>query len=48
MGVRSHGEKGGWHLIRIPRADAPIMVERRGLTPTGGIGLLGEMVLERD
>jgi 3',5'-cyclic AMP phosphodiesterase CpdA len=45
MGVRSHGEKAGWHLIRIPESDAPISVERRGLTPTGGIGLLGEVVL---
>lgn len=46
MGARSHGEKAGWHLVRIPDADAPIIVERRGLTPTGGIGQLGKMVLE--
>jgi 3',5'-cyclic AMP phosphodiesterase CpdA len=48
MGLRSHGEKAGWHLIRIPDGDAPIIIERRGLTPTGGIGELGVMVLERD
>ena len=47
MGVRAHGEKAAWHLIRIPD-DGPIRVEKRGLTPTGKIGLLGEMVLEKD
>lgn len=48
MGARSHGEKAGWHLIVIPESDGPITIERRGLTPTGGIGPLGEMVLARD
>lgn len=48
MGARSHGEKAGWQLIRIPDNDTPISIERRGLTPTGGIGLLGELALQRD
>lgn len=48
IGGRGHGEKAGWHLIRIPENDAPITIERRGLTPAGGIGALGELVLARD
>ncbi|MGL4440525.1 MAG: metallophosphoesterase family protein [Bosea sp. (in: a-proteobacteria)] len=47
MGTRSHGEKAGWHLMQIPDDDAPIVIKRHGLMPTGGIGLLGEMVLEQ-
>ncbi len=48
VGARSHAEKASWHLIRIPADPAPIIIERRGLTPTGGIGALGNLVLEPD
>ena len=46
MGIRAHGEKAAWHLIHIPD-DGPIRVQKRGLTPTGGIGLLGDMLLHK-
>ncbi len=46
MGTRAHGEKAAWHLIHIPD-DGPIRVEKRGLTPAGVIGLLGETVLDK-
>ena len=46
MTARAHGENAAWHLIRIPD-DGPIRVEKRGLAPAGGIGLLGELVLEK-
>ncbi|MCX7339983.1 MAG: metallophosphoesterase [Hyphomicrobiales bacterium] len=44
MGPRGHGEHAGWHLFRF--GDGPITLERRGLTPTGGIGLLDQRALE--
>jgi 3',5'-cyclic AMP phosphodiesterase CpdA len=45
MGLRGHGETAGWHLIDIPADEAPITIARRGLGPTGGIGLLDTLVL---
>jgi 3',5'-cyclic AMP phosphodiesterase CpdA len=45
MSLRGHGETAGWHLIDIPADEAPITIARRGLGPTGGIGLLDTLVL---
>lgn len=44
MGLRGNGEHAGWHLFRF--GNGKITLERRGLTPTGGIGLLDELVLD--
>ncbi|MCO4055440.1 MAG: metallophosphoesterase [Bosea sp.] len=45
MGLRSHGEKAGWHLFRVPEGDEPITLQRRGLLPNGGVGLIEERPL---
>jgi hypothetical protein len=45
MGLRSHGEKAGWHLFRVPEGDEPITLQRRGLLPNGGVGLIEERQL---
>ncbi len=46
IGARGHGEQAAWHLIRIP-GEGPLTVDKRGLTPTGEIGLLSRIVLDR-